>query len=137
MSLLDFPFTALNSAFADLDRLINEAVPAGRNKPAADVWANDDGVVIQLATPGFSKEDLTIDIAHDTVTVSGKQADNDDDNRTGEWVRRERQQKDFSRSFKLNFVVDAEATRARYDNGVLTLELPKPASAKARTVDIE
>ena len=103
--------------------------------PAANVWANPDGALITAQVPGVQPDQLDVTVHQDTVTLRGKR---DPEPIEGEVIvhRRERPYGAFTRTFILPFRVDADRVSARFNRGILTLELPRPESDKPRHVKI-
>ncbi len=85
----------------------------------------DDGknFTVEAELPGFNKEDISIDIDKDVLTVSASHK-SENEEKTDKYVRRERSYGSFSRSFDVTGI-DAENIKAAYNNGVLELTLPK------------
>ena len=127
------------------DRLFNELlglVPPSAAESAAlgflpncDVDERDDAYVLSFDLPGMRKEDLDIELAGNTLTVSGERSEESDE---GKGRRRhwERVQGKFVRSFTLPETVDVENAHAEYRDGVLRIEVPKSAAANRRSVPI-
>jgi HSP20 family protein len=102
--------------------------------PLVNVFQDDDDYVLVAELPGVKKEDLDIQVVGDTLRVQGKKTIAYD---AGASVhRRERTAGEFDRTLTLPAELDAEKVSAEYRNGVLTLRLPRAASAKPRSVAI-
>jgi HSP20 family protein len=103
--------------------------------PPVNVWASADGAIVRAQVPGVSPDQLDVTVHQDTVTLRGKREPEALD---GDVVvhRQERPQGPFTRTLVLPFRVDADQVNARFDRGVLTLELPRPESDKPRKVRI-
>jgi HSP20 family protein len=103
--------------------------------PAANVWANPDGALITAQVPGVQPDQLDVTVHQDTVTLRGRR---EPEPIEGEVIvhRRERPYGAFTRTFILPFRVDADRVSARFNRGILTLELPRPESDKPRHVKI-
>ena len=89
----------------------------------------DEGASYELRAdlPGFNKEDIHLDLSGDNLTISAERhSEHEEQDQQGKFVRCERSYGSFSRSFDVS-EVDAENIRAKYENGVLTLTLPKRA----------
>lgn len=90
-----------------------------------DVSENDKGYVVKIDMPGFDKKDIHVNYANNILSVTGKRdtfADNSDKN--GNILHSERRYGQMSRQYRLPDV-DLNKVNAQYENGVLTLELPK------------
>ncbi|MEA5051266.1 MAG: Hsp20/alpha crystallin family protein [Oscillospiraceae bacterium] len=88
-----------------------------------DIKDNGDNYVIEAELPGFNKEDISIDVQNDVLTVSAQHSEEKKEDKDN-YVHRERSWGSFSRSFDVTGI-DTEKIKAAYKNGVLELELPK------------
>lgn len=94
------------------------------SQPSANIVENDGHFAISLAVPGFSKEDFSIDILKDQLSIS---AELKDDHNTEEqsYTRREYNYKGFKRSFHLPETIDREDITALYQDGILLIKVGK------------
>jgi HSP20 family protein len=130
------------SLFDAFDRMFDEAF-FGLEKQFApcrtDIIDQGDKYVLKADMPGFRKEDIKISIQGDQLNISAERNEDtsEQDNR-GNYVRRERRYNALSRSFGLDGI-DSSKISASYENGVLTLELPKLKEAlpEAKTIEIK
>lgn len=104
--------------------------------PRTDLVETEDAYRIHLDVPGVSKDDLTINYQDDQLTVSGERT-SDDPGENAEYVRVERTFGHFYRAFTLPSTVKAEEINAEYDNGVLTIHVPKSETVKPRQIEIQ
>ena len=88
-----------------------------------DIKEKKDSYLLEAELPGFNKEDISIDVDGDYLTISATHKEEKEDKDDG-YVRRERRFGTYSRSFDIS-AVKAEAITAAYENGILTLTLPK------------
>ena len=88
-----------------------------------DITEKDGVYTLSAELPGFKKEDISIDIEKDCLTVKAERRSEDEEKKT-DFVRRERFYGSFTRSFDLTGV-NADGIEARYADGILTLTLPK------------
>jgi HSP20 family protein len=106
--------------------------------PPADVIVRDDGVTVHMDVPGLNPDSLEIEIENDVLTVRGERrppAEIEDGDRT---VRRiERRFGKFERSLRVPRGLDPNAIDASISDGVLTLRIPKPETAKPHRVQIK
>jgi HSP20 family protein len=103
--------------------------------PAVNLWTSPDGVIVTAQVPGVSPDQLDVTVHQDTVTLRGKREAETFDGEVA-WHRQERPLGPFSRTLVLPFRVDADRVSARFERGLLTLELPRPESDKPRQVKI-
>jgi HSP20 family protein len=104
--------------------------------PAMDVFEDDDKVTVQLELAGMKKEDFDIALQDDVLTISGERK-SESEKREGESFRSERTFGSFSRSVTLPGPVKAGDVKAVYQDGVLTVTLPKAEEAKPRKIQVE
>ncbi len=104
-----------------------------------DIKKQDGNYILEAELPGFKKEDISIDIDKDCLTISAehKSEENEDDKDKG-FIRRERYYGSYSRSFNIKGI-DADAISASYNDGVLTLTMPEktPEIPAARRLEIQ
>lgn len=100
---------------------------------AMNAYANDEMAVVQLAVPGFHRDDIHISLEADTLTVSGEQNESDDES----YRHREFATRRFERSLRLPFTVSGDDINAELRNGVLQVTLPRAASDRPRRIEIQ
>lgn len=104
--------------------------------PAVDVFEEADNIQITAEIPGVKPEDIQISLADNMLTIRGmKQQDSEE--RAERVHRYERTYGVFERAFTLPASVDPKDIKANYDNGVLTITLPKSEKAKPRQIAVE
>lgn len=101
-----------------------------------DVQDSDKAYTVQAEVPGVKKEDIQVSIDGHTVTIRAevKQEHTEKD---ASWLRSERYYGASARSFTLPSEVDEAQSKAKYDNGVLTLTLPKSGHSAVKKLAIE
>lgn len=131
------------SLFDTFDRMMDESFFGGIEKQSApcrtDIIDQGDKYLLKADMPGFRKEDITINVQGDELTIAAeRKEDSGDKDQKGNYIRRERRYDALSRSFGLDGI-DAGKITASYDNGVLQVELPKLAEIKpeAKTIEIK
>lgn len=108
------------------------------NIPAVNVISNKDGYQLELAVPGLTKEDINIDLDKQVLTISASKEQQENEEKP-KFTRREFNYNTFKRSFKLPKTINIELIKADFENGVLSIELPKKEEAKevpARSIEI-
>ena len=91
-----------------------------------DIREHDDHYELEIDLPGFKKEDINIELNNGTLTISAsKGIEEKEENKEGKIVRRERYSGMMSRSFYVGEELTVEDIKARFDNGVLSLNVPK------------
>jgi HSP20 family protein len=104
--------------------------------PVIDVAETDKDTVVTAELPGLDEKDFEVTVAGDVLTIKGeKKAEHEEKN--GDAYYMERRFGSFSRSVRLPFEVKDEKVDAKYDKGVLTIRIPKPAAAQNAVRRIE
>lgn len=104
--------------------------------PAANLREAENEYVLSAELPGMKAKDVEIDVQDNVLTVSGEKKTERSESNGGHWHLSERSEGRFERSFSLPRSVDPDSIRADFENGVLTVHLPKRAEAKGRRVSI-
>ncbi|MDD3490697.1 MAG: Hsp20/alpha crystallin family protein [Paludibacter sp.] len=108
--------------------------------PSVNIKENSDAFTVEVAAPGFEKGDFKIELNLNTLSISSeKKVENE--TREGEvFTKREFSYQSFSRSFTLPQIADGDSIEANYQNGILTVLIPKREEAKpkpARMIEIK
>jgi len=111
-------------------RAVDRYVTDCKNLPAVNIIEEAESYMIQLVAPGFSKDEFTINVEKDVLTISAKASNENQDQVT--YLLNEFSKCEFSRSFTLGRSVDTEKIDAEYKNGILTLTLSKREEAKVK-----
>jgi HSP20 family protein len=105
--------------------------------PSVNVAETKESLVLTAELPGMREEDVSVELENNVLTISGEKAEErtegDDERRYHVW---ERSYGSFRRSFTLPRTVKADDITARFENGVLSIDLPKAAEAKGRKIEI-
>jgi HSP20 family protein len=104
--------------------------------PAVDVFEEADSIRITAEVPGVKPEDIKISLEGNLLTIHGTKQQEAEE-RTERVHRYERMYGAFERTFTLPASVDPKDIKATYDNGVLTVTLPKSEKSKPRHIEIE
>lgn len=104
--------------------------------PALNVWGNADAVIVTAELPGLASEDIEIDVVGNQLTIKGERKD-DPPAETAVCHRREREAGRFVRSLRLPYAVESDQVGARYENGVLTITLPRQEATKPKRIEIK
>ncbi len=129
-----------------MDRLFEESFlrPGflGGNDSAAglmplDMYETENDVVVKAAIPGVKPEDIEVTVTGDLLTIKGEfKSEREERDEKRNYHRQERRFGNFSRQVALPTSVSADACQAEFENGVLTLKLPKAEEAKVKKVQI-
>ena len=125
------PFNSLVSDF------FGDVMDVAGRSFRADIKESDDEYTIEAEMPGMKKEDIQLEIDNDYLTISAEQTEEKEE-KTDNYIRRERRQGRYARSFYLENV-NQDDIKAEYDDGILKVHLPKEEKTpvKKRTIDIE
>ncbi|MFZ4454654.1 MAG: Hsp20/alpha crystallin family protein [Bacteroidales bacterium] len=93
--------------------------------PSVNVKENETNFEVQMAAPGLEKSDFKIDLNQNLLTISSEKKEESEVKESNTFTRREFSYQSFSRSFTLPDIVDSEAISAKYENGILTVAIPK------------
>lgn len=93
--------------------------------------------VVDAEIPGVSKDDIKIEIDGDTVTISAEVRQSQDEKKDDKVVRCERYFGSVSRTVQLDSEVQSDHASAKYDNGVLTIHLPKSENASGKLIPVQ
>ena len=137
MKLVKFnPFTPVS--FNHFDRVFDDFFKANRpnyqgfnQKPLVNVVESADDFKLEVAAPGLKREDFKVSIEKDQLLISAKVEQHTEDN-NGKYSRREFNYGTFQRSFYLPETVEADAIVANYENGILSVTLPKKEEEKEK-----
>ena len=115
----------------------------GKNAPRmmkTDVKETDEGYELDVDLPGFKKEEIHLDLENGYLTISTEKSLENKEEKKGKVLRQERYAGTMSRSFFVGENVTEEDIRAKYENGVLSLVIPKKEARKVpekKTILIE
>jgi HSP20 family protein len=103
--------------------------------PPVNIRENKEAYVLDIMVPGLSKEDFKIDLEKNVLSISAEKK-TEQASEGQKQIRREFSFRSFKRSFTLDESVDAEKIQAKYENGILQLQLPKREEAQPKTKSI-
>ena len=121
-----------------IDRVFERALGRDRQTPwmpAMDVYETDDKLVVTLELPGLSASDVDVQVEDATLTINGTREFSSEVNEE-HYHRIERRYGQFSRAVTLPPQVDAGRVDARFEDGVLTVEVPKTEKAKPKKIEV-
>jgi HSP20 family protein len=130
-----------------MDRLFEESFlrpgSLGMNDSASamlplDMYETGNDLVVKAAIPGVKPEDIEVTVTGDLLTIKGEfKSENEERDEKRNYHRQERRYGSFSRQVSLPANVNTEACQADFEDGVLTLKLPKTEEAKVKKVQIQ
>ncbi len=132
---MDFP----RHDFADVDRKLYGKHAA--NVMKTDVHEHDEGYEVDIDLPGFKKDEISLNLENGYLSVSAaKGIEKDDKDKKGRLIRQERYSGAMQRSFFVGDAITEEDIKAKFEDGVLRLSIPKkdaPKIPEKKTIAIE
>ena len=126
-----------------MDRLFDDAFTrpislrdGGWTSPAVDMYQSDDEVVVRAALPGFKADEVQINVTGDVLTLRGE-TKHEEEKKDKAWHIREHRWGSFERSIALPTEVTADKAVADFENGILTITLPKAEEVKPKTISVK
>lgn len=112
-----------------------ETAEPGQWLPAVDLSEDDTRIHVRVELPGIDPQDVDVSVSEDRLVVSGEKKSLAESGGPG-WTHRESHYGGFSRAIPLPETVDPSQVTAKYDKGVLTVELTKSPTAASRKVPV-
>ena len=136
LSLRDMMGQLMENAFISPEQWLSNGF--GASMPAIDVSENKDAYTVRAELPGWKPENIDITCEGNTLTLRG-QLDEEKEQGNGDtrWHHREMRRSSFERSIALPAEVQADKATANFENGVLSLTLPKSEAVKPKQIKIE
>jgi HSP20 family protein len=138
------PLLDVQQMMNEMDRVFGDRTIRGRGRqrsyrPAMDVFDSGDAIVVKLLIPGASPDDLDISLEQNTLTIKGVigYALSEDQERQVTWYQREIGYHEWAESVQVPTPVDADQTTADFENGILTLTLPKAEQARVKRIPVQ
>jgi len=125
----------LNSLFGGLNSETETALTTASFVPAVDIYEDEKKVVLKLEVPGIQEKDLDVSVENNTLTVKGERKFASEEKEEN-FHRIERRYGSFYRAFTLPQTVDTESIDAKYENGVLKIELKKKPEAQPKQIKV-
>ncbi|HEY3476094.1 MAG TPA: Hsp20/alpha crystallin family protein [Anaerolineales bacterium] len=126
-----------------MDRLFDDAFTrpinlreGGWSSPAVDMYQTDDEVVVRVALPGFKADEVQINVTGDVLSLRGEMKQQEE-RKERAWHIREHRWGSFERSIALPTEVTADKAVADFENGILTITLPKAEEVKPKTISVK
>ncbi|HKI54543.1 MAG TPA: Hsp20/alpha crystallin family protein [Anaerolineales bacterium] len=125
-----------------MDRLFDDAFTRplslrdGWSVPAIDMFQTDDEIVVKAALPGIKADEVQINVTGEVLTLKGEVKQNQEMEEKA-WHLREQRFGSFERSIALPTDVVADKAKADFENGILTITLPKAEEVKPKTITVK
>jgi HSP20 family protein len=127
------PFGLLDQVFG------NTGARTGGNlmrAPETDVVETEREIRVHVEMPGLKRDNIEVDVENNVLTIRGEKREERTEGQDGRYHLAERRYGTFARSFVLPRDVDADAIQAAFEDGVLTVRIPKSEKARRRKIDI-
>lgn len=135
------PVREMMSLREAMDRLFDDAftrplsIRDGWSTPAIDMYQTDDEIVVKAMLPGMKADDVQINVTGDMLTLKGEMK-HEEEKKDKAWHIREHRYGRFERSIPLPLTVTADQANAEFENGILTITLPKAEEVKPKTISV-
>ena len=139
------PYRDMVTVRDEMNRVFNEffgrggqdegAWYAGAWSPPVDIYETDEALIMKAELPGFSKDDISIELKENTLIMRGERR-RQDEVKEGNYHRMERVYGVFQRSFLLPTTVEQDKVKASYKDGILELHLPKVPAAQPKRIAV-
>jgi HSP20 family protein len=100
--------------------------------PSVNIKENENEFEVEMAAPGMTKDDFKIELNNSVLTISSEKQTENQSKEDKNVTRREFSYQSFSRSFTLPVIVETEKITAKYENGILRVNIPKKEEAKPK-----
>ena len=139
------PLTELRRAEDDMDHVRRQMFRPFQGWPKSwyvdghvdlDVYQDAENLYVRATVPGVNPTDIDITVAEDVLAIHGEATD-EKETKEAEYLHRERRFGGFRREVALPKGLDIPKAEAAYDNGVLTVTIPRSEETKARTLNIK
>ena len=121
------PFEMLMKDFFPSQRVVKSKIRV----PKANITEHDDKYVLDLAIPGYQKDDIAINVEDNQLVISAK-IEQTEEGQSSNFQRKEFEVSSFTRSFNLDDSVDQELISAKFENGILEISIQKKEEAKVQ-----
>ena len=126
---MDFPFDRFDREFQGRKNPLYGK--HAKNMMKTDIREHDEGYELDVDLPGFKKDEISVQLDNGQLTISAaKGLDKDEQDKKGKYIRKERYAGTMQRSFYIGDAVTQEDVKAKFEDGILKLSLPKK-NAKA------
>jgi len=120
----------------ELEKAISDYTAIAPEKPTMDVIETEDSIIIKTDLPGVNKDDVSIDLTEDSVDIMAK-FEEEFELEEANFIKKERRYGEARRSMVLPAKIKVDEATAKFENGVLTVELPKLEKKEKHAVKID
>ena len=128
----------MNFGFPEVDKALYGKHAGHEMK--TDVRETESGYEVDIDLPGFKKDEINVELNNGYLSISAAKGLDKEEKKEGKYIRKERYAGSMSRSFYVGEHVTAEQVHPKYENGILTFEIPKnkePIEEKEKFIAIE
>jgi HSP20 family protein len=130
------PFAELRRMQGEMNRLFSGyGLATARDFPPINIWLGDNSVVVTAELPGVTRNEVSLNLQDDVLTLDGKREPKQQQENVN-WQRRERSYGSFSRAVQLPFRIDPDKVQARFNNGILEIELERLEADRPKKIEI-
>lgn len=130
------PFQEIETIRQQLDNIFEDLTPTTTDWiPAVDLIDAGDNYTLDVVLPGLDAENINIEASRKSITISGERTAVETDDKQ-QVLRRERRYGSFRRVVNLPVAIEHEQVRADYNNGILTVHVPKTAEVRNQVVKV-
>ena len=119
-----FPLSRWDDFYTDFDTV------------SANVWEEDNKIFVQMAMPGIKKDDIKISVTGDTLSIEG-QSKIEEEEKEKKYFLKTLEERSYSQSFNLPSIVNPDSVEAAFEDGVLTVTLPKAKESESKEIKIK
>lgn len=103
---------------------------------AVDIKETDKGFTLKADFPGLKKEDISVTVDNSVLTLSAEHKEEKEEKEKGKVIRQERRYGKYTRSFSLGSGIDEKGITAQFEDGVLTLDIPRAEPHQPKSLNI-
>ncbi|MBW2590258.1 MAG: Hsp20/alpha crystallin family protein [Deltaproteobacteria bacterium] len=105
-------------------------------KPLVDIYETDEAIILKAELPGIKKDDVSVEVKDNVLTLKGVRTE-EKEIKEKNYYRKERAFGTFSRAFNLQHRIQPDKIKARFKDGVLKIEIPKPEEEKPKQITVK
>jgi HSP20 family protein len=105
-------------------------------RPLVDIYVTADKAMIKVDLPGVKKEDVSVEIKETILTIKGERIEDKKVSKEN-YLRKERCYGHFQRAFNLQYIVSPDKIKASFNEGVLSVEIPKPEEEVTKKITVK
>lgn len=125
----------IEKAFPEFGQEFGVSFFGNNSYPKVDVLDHPDSIEIEAEIPGLSKDNVSVDLEEDVLSIVGKRQDSDK-KEGSKYIKRELKRSSFKRSFKLNGNLDLKRIKAEFKDGLLNIKVNKLVPEKPKKIKI-